>query len=144
MPSLTARLPNLQQTGPLIEVLISPSSALRAILEAGGKSIPQPVRKMMLIDTGASASAIKTGIARELGLTPHGTISISTASHKSHVCLTYDVDLIFSIQRVGVQNVRVFETKFEGQNIDGLIGRDVLRLGVLIYNGYDQSFTLSF
>lgn len=144
MPSLTTRLLNLQQTGPLIEVFISPSLALRTVLEKGNKPIPQPIKKMMLIDTGASASAIKTGIAKELGLTPHGTISISTASHKSHVCLTYDIDLIFSIQRVGVQNIRVFETKFEGQNIDGLIGRDVLRLGVLIYNGYDQSFTLSF
>lgn len=67
MPSLTTRLPNLQQTGPLIEVFVSPSSALKEVLEKENKNIPQPVKKMMLIDTGASVSAIKKGIAKELG-----------------------------------------------------------------------------
>lgn len=98
----------------------------------------------MLIDTGASASAIKIGIARELNLTPHGTITISTTSHRSVVCATFDIDLIFPRQKVGAQNVRVFESNFQGQPIDGLIGRDILGKGILIYSGYDNSFILGF
>lgn len=144
MPLLTAKVPNLQASGPVIEVLIALSTTLRKILEEQKQPIPQPVKKIMLIDTGASASAIKTGIARDLDLTPHGTITISTASHRDVVCPTYDVDIIFQLQRVIVPNVRVFESNFEEQAIDGLIGRDILSRGILVYTGYDNSFTLGF
>lgn len=144
MPLLTTRVPALATSGPIIEVQIAPSQALRKVLEEQKHQIPQPIKKIMLIDTGASASAIKTGIARDLNLTAHGTITISTASHREVVCPVYDVDLIFPIQRVVVPNIRVFETTFEGQPIDGLIGRDILGRGILIYTGYDNSFTLGF
>jgi predicted aspartyl protease len=144
MPLLTTTTSNLRTSGPIIEVLISPSQALRRILEEKQQLVPQPLQKIMLIDTGASASAIKTGIAKELNLRPHGTITISTASHKSVICLTYDVDITFKIQKVAVLNVRVFESNFEGQPIDGLIGRDILSQGLLIYNGYDNAFTIGF
>jgi hypothetical protein len=33
---------------------------------------------------------------------------------------------------------------FEGQNIDGVIGRDVLQYAILIYMGARAQFTLSF
>ena len=144
MPLLTTRVPSLHLSGPTIEVLITPSSALRKILEEGKKAVPQPVKKIMLIDTGASASAIKVGIAKDLNLKPHGTINIATASHHNVVCPTYDVDIVFKLHKVVVQNVHVFESNFEGQTIDGLIGRDILNQGMLIYTGYDNSFTLGF
>ncbi|MDI6592044.1 MAG: hypothetical protein QME61_03900 [Patescibacteria group bacterium] len=43
-----------------------------------------------------------------------------------------------------IGNVRVIEGIFEGQNIDGLIGRDILKLGLFVYTGYDISFTIAF
>lgn len=144
MPLLTTRIPSLQISGPMIEVLVTPSSALRKIFEEKKMAIPQAVKKIMLIDTGASASAIKTGIAKDLKLTPHGTINIATASHHNVICVTYDVDIVFQLHKVTVQNVRVFESSFEGQTIDGLIGRDILCQGILVYTGYDNSFTLGF
>ena len=144
MPLLTTRVPSLQSSGPTIEVLVTISSVARVALEARNQKVPQSVKKLMLIDTGASASAIKVGIAKELNLTPHGTINIATASHHNVVCATYDVDLVFQLHKVVVQNVRVFESNFEGQTIDGLIGRDILGQGILIYTGYDNSFTLGF
>lgn len=144
MPLLTTRAPNLQSSGPIVEVFVTISSIARKVLEDRKHNIPKPVKKIMLIDTGASASAIKVGIAKELNLISHGTISIATASHHNVICATYDVDIVFEIHKVTVQNVRVFESKFEGQTIDGLIGRDILAQGMFIYTGYDNSFTLGF
>lgn len=38
----------------------------------------------------------------------------------------------------------VIEAPLQGQHIQGLIGRDILAHGVLIYTGYANQFTLSF
>lgn len=72
MPCSTTGSSNLQQTGPVIEVFISPSAALRKQLEIQGKTSVAPVKKSFLIDTGASSTVMKTGIAKELGLIPKG------------------------------------------------------------------------
>lgn len=144
MPSLTTRVPDLQHIGPVVEALIGPSSVLREALQKENKEIPQPVSARMLIDTGASVSAIKRGIATQLGLKAHGITKISTPSNGAYQCPLYDVDIIFPVHHLVIGNVRVIESAFEGQNIDGLIGRDVLKLGLLIYTGYDNSFTIAF
>jgi predicted aspartyl protease len=144
MPSLTARLPDLQRIGPVVEVLISPSSILKEILQKEGKEIPRPVLARMLIDTGASISAIKKGIATQLGLKPHGITKIATPSNGAFQCPLYDIDILFPIHHMVITNVRVIEAIFEGQNIDGLIGRDILKLGLFIYTGYDNSFSIAF
>lgn len=144
MPSLTTKVPDLQHTGPVLEVFIGPSSVLKGFLEKERKVIPQPVPVRMLIDTGASVSAIKRGIASQLGLKPHGLTKISTPSDGAFQCPLFDVDIFFPIHRMAVGNVRIIEAVLEGQNIDGLIGRDVLKLGLLVYTGYDSSFTIAF
>ncbi len=40
--------------------------------------------------------------------------------------------------------ITVMEVPLEGQRIQGLIGRDVLAHGILIYSGYTNTFSLSF
>lgn len=144
MPSLTARIPDLQYVGPVVGVQIGPSSALRKALQERNGSIPQPVEAKMLIDTGASLSAIKEGIASHLGLKAHGITKIATPSDGSYQCSLYDVDILFPVHHLVVPNVRVIESAFEKQNIDGLIGRDILKIGLLVYTGYDNSFTIAF
>lgn len=144
MPSLTTRFPDLQRIGPVVEALIGPSSILKEALQKEKKEIPRPVSVRMLIDTGASISAIKKGIAAQLGLKPHGITKIATPSNGAFQCSLYDIDILFPVHHLVIGNVRVIEGIFEGQNIDGLIGRDILKLGLLVYTGYDNSFTIAF
>jgi len=89
----------------------------------------------MLVDsaTGASVSAIKAGIATQLGLKSHGITKIATPSDGAHQCPLYDIDILFPVHQLVTKNVRVIESAFEGQNIDGLIGRDILKLGLMVY-----------
>ena len=144
MPSLTTRSVDLQNVGPVIETWVIPSKAYRENLPQDKNIQPPSVRLIMLVDTGASVSAIKSGVAQKLGLTSHGITKIATASHKDFECPLYDVDLFFPNHKIAIANVVVFETNFEGQNIDGLIGRDILKNGLMIYSGYDNTFILSF
>lgn len=144
MPSLTSRIPELKTIGPIVEALIGPSSVSIEALQKENKTVPNPVVVRLLIDTGASISSIRTGIANQLGLTPHGTTKIATPSDHSYQVPLYDVDVLFRTHQIRIQNIRVIESPLKGQNIDGLIGRDILQLGVLIYTGYDNSFTIAF
>lgn len=45
---------------------------------------------------------------------------------------------------VGFVEVTVIEAPLDGHTITALIGRDVLGLGILIYQGVSNQFTLSF
>jgi hypothetical protein len=60
------------------------------------------------------------------------------------VCNVYQVDLIFALNNLSVPNINIVEAPLGGQNIQALIGRDVLKHGVLTYIGYINQFTLSF
>jgi hypothetical protein len=74
---------------------------------------------------------------------PTGAISIATPSHDRHEVLTYDIDLIIEDNRVHIADVPVFATGLKKQGIGGLIGRDVLKHMLLVYNGYSGHFTLA-
>lgn len=71
-------------------------------------------------------------------------VNFFTSSHKEYECPLYDIDLLFPNHKIAVANITAIESDFEGQRIDGLIGRDVLKNGLMIYSGYDNSFTLAF
>lgn len=144
MPSLTVRIPDLHHRGAIIEILIAPSSALREALQKEKEEIPKPIPARMLIDTGASISAIKKGFADKLRLKLHDITKIATPSNGAYECPLYDVDILFPVHQIIIKNVGVIEATFEGQDIDGLIGRDILKLGLLVYTGYDNSFTIAF
>jgi len=72
MPSVSIELQNLMVSGPLIDILIAPSKPVLDLLLAENQPIPQPVRLIALIDTGASSTVIKSGIAGRLQLLPGG------------------------------------------------------------------------
>jgi predicted aspartyl protease len=101
------------------------------------------VRSLMLVDTGASGSAVDLEIIEKLGLQPTGAISIATPSHEHHDVLTYDIDLIIEQNQFHLSDVPVFATGLKNQGIHGLIGRDVLQHMLLVYNGYSGDFTLA-
>ena len=143
MPSFTTTTPNLKHTGPICNVKIGWSSISAESLAAQRKSVLPPIDVSALIDTGASGTCINPKIVEHLGLICRGVTQIATPSSKAHPCNVYDVSLQFP-NGVNVAIVPVIEAPLEGQNIQCLIGRDILEHGILIYSGYTNSFSLSF
>ncbi|MBI3319407.1 MAG: retroviral-like aspartic protease family protein [Candidatus Omnitrophica bacterium] len=127
----------------MCQVRIGISEAKADLLRQQGKPIPAPVEITALIDTGASATAVKPEVIRQLQLMPRGVANIATPSSAAHPCNVYDVSLVFA-NGVGLPVITVIEVPLEGQVIQGLIGRDVLTHGILIYSGYTNTFSLSF
>ena len=144
MPCVSYRRPNLVREGPTISVIVRPSTAfLSASKEGEGAPEVPSVRSLMLVDTGASGSAVDHEVIAMLGLQPTGAISIATPSHDHHDVLTYDIDLIIEENQFHLPDVPVFATGLKNQGISGLIGRDVLKHMLLVYNGYSGDFTLA-
>ena len=145
MPCVSYQRPNLSREGPTISVIVRPSSTFLSAQKEQGRDVEEVpfVRSTMLVDTGASGSAVDHEVIAQLGLQPTGSIAIATPSHDHHDVLTFDIDLIIEENNVHIADVPVFATGFKKQGIDGLIGRDVLQHMLLVYNGYAGNFTLA-
>jgi len=133
---------DLWADGPLVEVRFGLTAAAQDANDKVGAPSPLPMKATALLDTGASHSAVRSGLLSTLGLHPVGAITIATPSSNGVQCLTYAVRLTLP---QGFIDTTVSEVPgLTGQNIDALIGRDVLRYGILIYQGPTSQFTLSF
>jgi len=142
MPSFTAQLPNLQALGPTVDMRVWIGTPVEEAMKKTGTKLPDPVAVKAMIDTGATGSVIQPAIAQSLGLQPIGVVSICTPSSENVPCYQYVVRLLFP-NNVIVEAVAV-EAPLKGQQIQCLIGRDVLAHAVLVYTGYINQFTLSF
>ena len=97
-----------------------------------------------MIDTGATGTVVKEGVPDQLGINPIGTTLINTPSSMGVSCNQFDVQIIFPYNNINIPSIVITEAPLQGQHIQCLIGRDILQHGMLIYTGYDNSFTLSF
>jgi hypothetical protein len=79
MPVFPNRVPNLQNVGPIIEVVIFPPQPVFNKLRQEGKTPPDK-KLIALIDTGASRSCIDDPIANELGLIARDVVRVQTPS----------------------------------------------------------------
>lgn len=142
MPSFTSQVPNLQGIGPVVELRIGVGAAIETALREAGVSIPPPVTAIGMIDTSATGSVIRQGLAAQLGLNPVGVTYINTPSSTNVACYEYLVRFVFPNNVIFESTV--IEAPLQGQHIQCLIGRDVLAHGVLVYIGYGNLFSLSF
>jgi hypothetical protein len=145
MPFLTFPI---NQGGVLIDIYVALSSPRIDVLKEAGLTYPPPVKARALIDTGAGISGITPQIASALGLVPSGKLAISSATTGSgfQECNLYDVCLAFSqpsIKVLGV-NIPVVELDLSAIGPDALLGRDMLRQCLCIYDGQAGVFTLAF
>ncbi len=143
MPSsFTLQLPYLRKRGPVCRVILKPSAATIKALKAKGKKIPL-ISVLALLDTGSNSTAISHKVIRKLKLVPRGRVEVYTSSKVSEIRNEYDISLAFDA-RTYVGLVRVLEASLKGWSIDCLIGRDVLRYGVLTYDGPRRRVRLMF
>jgi hypothetical protein len=145
MPLLTGPI---GAEGALVDIFVALSTPRVDALKAAGMGFPPPKKVRALIDTGASISSISPQIAKGLGLVPTGITSISSATTGSapQNCNLYDVCLAFvqpSIKVLGV-NIPVIEVELFTPGVDVLLGRDMLRQCLCIYDGPGGTFILAF
>jgi len=145
VPHLTL---GLSQSGPVLEIVVGASQARADALRQAGQGIPSSVTLWELIDTGGSSSVIDQNILDQLVLQPTGVAPIHTPSTDgvAHNCPQYDVSIRLQHPMLQLQlDPRpVIATNLSVQGIQALIGRDILQNCLLIYDGYEQQFTLAF
>ena len=142
MPSFTTQSPNLRQTGPVVEVRMAVGSALEDVLKDKSETVPTPIQIQAMIDTGATGTVVREDLVHRLNLHPVGTTLIHTPSSTNVSCMMYSVRLFFP-DNIIAETVAI-AAPLQGQHIECLIGRDILKHGVFIYTGYMNTFTLSF
>lgn len=142
MPFLTIRNTNLLNSGPLIEVAIGPSMPIAQQLAEQGKPI-LGCKAIALIDTGASSTCISDEIVGRLSLIPFDVQKIHTAGGISEQNL-YDITIKLPDKVTKLIPVQAPCADLSGQPFQVLLGRDILSICTMFYNGADNSFCLHF
>jgi len=142
MPVFPNKVQNLQQIGPIIEVILVPPPPVIAQLKSEGKKPPSK-KVIALIDTGASGSCINEPISKELGLIVRDIVPVQTPSGTTQQGV-FDVGFLLILPRIMTQPILIqaLGSDLKNQPYQALIGRDILSYCTLIYNGWDNSYQL--
>jgi hypothetical protein len=135
--------------GALIDLHVALSTPRIDALKAAGMGFPPPQMACAMIDTGASITSISSRIANALGLVPTGktTVTGATTGSVPHITNQYDVALAFLQPGVHTHvfgvTIPVIEIDLGSPNIDALLGRDLLRQCLCVYNGKKDELVLA-
>ncbi len=129
---------DLVQSGPLVAVKLWVPRQLKSDL--------QPIDTLAEIDTGVLLTRIQEGVATSLGLEPVGTRTISSSLKLKFEAHLFRVQVVFPEQKMTfeVDAVEVPYMMRPHSRIKCIIGRDILRYGVLSYNGLANTLSLTF
>lgn len=141
----------ITEHGAVIGVQVGVSESRRRLLVKHGMPVPSPVTVFAQIDTGAFATLFTPEIFGRLGAPPFRTISVRTPSTKRGEpcqCDQYDVsvtlasgDLTEYFPSVHAIAAEDFDSEEE---IQALIGRDVLARCNFFYLGRERRFQIGF
>jgi len=147
------RVPNpnlLQHTGPCIRVKVDIPAALAEMLKTTESPIPPSQTGWALIDTGAGVSAVDGSVLRALTVAEMDMAKVVTANGTA-IYPRYPARLSFPETPIPAREFgRIFGADLSGYregpgpSIIALIGRDVLRDCVFVYNGREAFFSLEF
>jgi hypothetical protein len=139
------------QSGAIVRVLVGVSDARSKVLTRLGFPVPAPVPVWAQLDTGATVSAFSPVLFEDLQIPPVDCTPVltpSTAPDSPHhfnffhvsVCLFVgDIPYHFSDWQVMSANCW-----HESEEIEALIGRDILGRCTFQYLGRDETFSLEF
>jgi len=133
----------MRDRGPCIQITVTAAESIADQLVQQGKTIPQPVSGMALIDTGASTTCIDVDLAQQLGLPVIDVVQMSSASHASTSQNVYPIQIEVLGPGIKINVPRAIGATLAPQGIVALIGRDFLQHCTLFYNGVTGEITLS-
>ena len=129
--------------GLLLAVEINVPQSLANILTSQGASLPQPVTGNALVDTGATSCCVEESLVQGLGLQPISQVNVCGQSGLK-LQNVYLARMSFPGSPIPILELPLIGVQMTGQNLISLIGRDVLRHCVLVYNGPMGSYTIAF
>jgi hypothetical protein len=135
MATYTSKPINLAESGVLIAVQLCAPSAVSSPLP--------PIDTLAEVNTSALHTYIQEGVATSLGLTPIEPIKITAATRLVYEGYMYRIRLVF--QEGGAVEVNAVEVPYmirPSKRIKCMIGRDILQLCVLTYDGRANTFSL--
>jgi len=138
-----------QANGLIVDAKIWHSAPRRAEMFKRGMDVQHAIPVTMIIDTGADSTMISDQIARSLRLQVTDQTRMYTANSKGvdETCDICDVELeiLNPVQRSWrIPALPVVVRPLLNISMDGMIGRDLLALGVLHYDGPRARFTLDY
>ena len=122
--------------GPCIEATLTVSDAQQEALTEL-REVARSEVGLVMFDTGASISCFDQQAATRVGLAIVGRGNMTSASHVSHPVPIYAGKLNLPRFNVNIENG--MGANLAPQRLLALIGRDILRMGTLFYNGTDGS-----
>jgi hypothetical protein len=142
---------------PLIDVRIAPSISHQQVQRLRGLPIRDRIVRL-LVDTGSSHSAIDEDEVKPLGLHASGLAGVVTMSsgalNRAGLAPqynTYRLSLLLTCSQPGrsfqIDNITITapnQQPFAGTGHVGILGRDILDRGMLMYDGNGGHFALSF
>jgi hypothetical protein len=137
----------LAQSGPALSVSVSIPQALAEFYTRKRMPLPSPITGAALIDTGATRSCVHGPVMRTLGVNPIGVVTSGTAAGAVPHYL-FPAHFLFPAARIDIDFTAVVGVDLTGQMINGqqfiaLIGRDVLAVGIFVYNGPMGAFSFA-
>lgn len=132
----------LQQRGPILQVSVGLEKTMAQALVQQGKPAPSMKVGLALIDTGASVSCVDERGASEMGLPVVDVGQMTSASHTGHPCNLYPIQIVLPAG-IAFGAPRAMGANLAPQGLLAIIGRDVLQMCTLFYNGIAGQITLS-
>jgi hypothetical protein len=137
----------LIKEGPFFEVFVSIPQALAEFYTKENIPLPAPIRGIALLDTGASKSCVHAPVMRALKVSPIGVATSHTAAGSVPHSL-FPAHFTFPVAKIEIDFASVVGVDLSGQTIDeqqliALIGRDVLAMGLFVYNGSIGSYSFA-
>ena len=140
MPRLQGRI---DLDGAIIAVRIELGTTAETFLRAAGRSVPPPVATTALIDIGASHTVVHPMILDRFGGPYSARGWVSVPGQPEVILNHYDVRVILGDHRPAFE-VQAVKLAPATHTVAVLIGRDLLKQGVLLYDGQNETFSFWF
>jgi predicted aspartyl protease len=107
-----------------------------------GKPVPSMKVGLALIDTGATISCIDEQAAKDMKLPVVDVGQMTSASHVGHPCNLYPIQIVLPAG-IAFGAPRAMGANLASQGLIAIIGRDILQVCTMFYNGVAGQITLS-